>query len=223
MSPRRRKTRKIFVPGERVPGASGETLGRGIIKLNDGKIVSTRIGVYSSTTKGHQKIISIAPFKAPYVPTPGDTVIGKIIDVGFTNWTVDINSPYVALLPLTEVYSKPVEVGKIDLTKTLKIGDLIVAKVINFDLTRDPILTIKESRLGKVPRGIYVELTPLEYLVLKRKAFSDKNLVENLRKEFNCELFIGCNYRLIIIGKDLSSEREAMYKIISLIRNQVGD
>ena len=219
MTPRRRKKIPVLLPGDKIPSIKG-TLGPGVTRREDGKNVSVFVGQLLVQEKGKQRVIQVAPLKTAYIPVPGDIVVGKIIEVGVTSWSVDINSPYAAILPLSEVFSKPTEITRINLSKSLKVGDVIIAKVVAFDLTRDPVLTIKESKLGKVPRGTYLELTPLEAYVFYRRIGEEK-FVETVKQKYGCELFVGKNFRIILIGESLEAERNAMHEIISTIRKYV--
>ena len=41
------------------------------------------------------------------MPKMGDIVIGSVIEVGFNGWTIDIKSPYTAMLRASDVLSRP--------------------------------------------------------------------------------------------------------------------
>ena len=42
----------------------------------------------------------------------------------------------------------------------LKNGDLVAARIANFDRTRDPLVTISDRDLGKIDSGELVEISP---------------------------------------------------------------
>ena len=85
------------------------------------------------------------------------------------------------------------------------VGDLVVAKVIAFDLTRDPLLTIKESRLGKVTKGTLVEITPTK---VPRVIGKKGSMLKILKDYLNVEVVVGKNGRILVIGEE--GEREAI-------------
>jgi len=209
----KREKIKIVLPGEVVKVGDIKTTTE-VIKLDD-KLVSTLIGIPKMKRRRGERVLSVLPLKTPYIPKEGDIVIGKIVDIGVTNWLVDINSPWKAILPISEVLSKPVNVSKIELKDYLNIGDLIVARVIAFDLTRDPLLTIKESRLGKATRGLFLELSSWDWLLLKSK---EKTLLRGVKKKANCNIVLGANYRVLMIGKGLEEELKAL----EIVRETLG-
>jgi len=95
-------------------------------------------------------------------------------------WDVDINSPYVASLRASEVINKPFRPQRDDLTSFLDVGDLILAKVISYDRTHDPSLTIQEPGLGKITYGQIIEVSPAKIpRIIGRKA----SMINMLKKE----------------------------------------
>ena len=64
-----------------------------------------------------------------YVPKKGDVVIGKIKDVRFSMWDVDINSPYSGILPAFEVFGRE----KKELNKVYDVGDVLFLRVVDVD------------------------------------------------------------------------------------------
>ena len=57
-----------------------------------------------------------------------------------------------------------------DMTKHFAIGDMITARIIAFDRTRDPMLTVQDRDLGKIPRGelLRISATRVPRLIGKR-------------------------------------------------------
>ena len=207
--------KNLVVPGEKI--TSGNFIaGEGVIKINN-DFFSTIVGVpivEKSNSKG--KVLKVKPIKKTYIPKEDDIIIGKIIDINISNWSVDINSPYIALLPISEVFSKPLNIPEMDLSKDLKVGDMIVARVISFNLTKDVILTIRESKLGKVPRGLIVDLNLLQAEKLKE---NEGELRTKIDKKADCKIIIGDNFRLLIIGKNTADE----VKAFELINEYLGE
>ena len=87
--------------------------GRGTFKEN-GKVCSSLLGRVSLRNKK----IRVIPLKSKYVPKKGDVVIGKIKDVRFSMWDVDINSPYSGILPAFEVFGRE----KKELNRVFDVG-----------------------------------------------------------------------------------------------------
>jgi len=191
--------RQIVVPGDVI--AEGKYEAEGSVYVENKKYIATSIGLVE-LERGR---IRVVPLKGKYIPSVGDVVIGKIVDVGTTSWSVDINSPYTAILQVSEVFSRPTDALKVNLAQVLNVGDLAVAKVIAFDLTRDPLLTIKESRLGKVTKGTLVEITPTK---VPRVIGKKGSMLKILKDYLNVEVVVGKNGRILVIGEE--GEREAI-------------
>ncbi len=190
------ENRQIVVPGELIADKNRFRV-EGKVYERNGKYYSKVLGVVFVDKEN--KRVNLVTLKGKYIPSPGDLVIGKIVEVGMTNWTVDINSPYPAILPLTEVFSKPTSVPRSELSKILDVGDIIAAKVVAFDYARDPLITIKESRLGKIPKGLVVEVPPSKIpRVIGRKG----SMINMLKELLGVELVVGKNGRIVIVGKD---------------------
>ena len=154
--------------------------------------------------------VKVIPLKGKYIPRENDLVIGKIIDVGMTNWSVDINSPYTGVLQVTEVFSKPTSISRSSLSDILNVGDVILAKVIAFDFTRDPLLTIKEAKLGKVSKGTVVEITPSK---VPRVIGKKGSMVNMIREVLKVNIIVGKNGRILVIGSKPEYEALAVMVI----------
>ena len=94
------ENKDLVIPGQ-VLADDEYYSGRGTFKEN-GKVCSSLMGLVSLRNKK----ISVIPLKSKYVPKKGDVVIGKIKDVRFSMWDVDINSPYSGILPAFEVFGR---------------------------------------------------------------------------------------------------------------------
>jgi len=183
---------RLVIPGEQLAEGSYKA-GQGAVKIGN-KIFSKHLGIVK-VEQGF--VINVIPLKSPYVPSVGDVVIGKIIDVSISSWQVDINSPYPGILQVNEVLPRPVDLTKVNLRDYLDIGDVIVARIIEFDYLRDPILTIKESKLGKVSEGFLLEYNPkITGLILEDENY----LVDALENYLKCKVILGRNGRIVLLG-----------------------
>jgi len=143
----------------------------------------------------------------------GAIVIGTVTEVGFNGWTVDINSPYIALLRASDVLSRPFKPQKDDLPQVLDAGDLVVAKVVSYDRTHDPQLTVAEPGLGKITRGQILKVTPTKIpRVIGRKG----SMISMIKQETGCNIILGVNGIVLITGKTLEDEQLAMKAILKI-------
>ncbi len=162
-----------------------------------------------------EKEVSVIPLSGTYKPRPGDIVIGYVTDILVTGWEVDIKSPYKAYLPIQEAVLKYVDISTTDLRTLLDINDVILARVIDFNLAYEmPVtLTIKEAKLGKITSGTIVEIQAVKVpRVIGRKG----SMINMFKEELNCDVVVGQNGRVWIKCPD---ERDEAFlaQIIKLI------
>ncbi len=170
------------------------------------KIYATRIGLLEY----NKKKVYLVALKAFYVPKVGDLVIGRVMDISTNGWIVDIRSPYLAMLRASDALNRPFKPQKDDLTSIFKIGDLLIAKIIAYDRTRNPLLTIQEAGLGKIEYGQIVKITPTKIpRVIGRKG----SMINMIKKETGCQIVVSQNGLILIRGKKPEDERLAIMAI----------
>jgi len=89
-------SRKIVLPGDLV-STNPKAAGPGTY-VENGKVYARVLGLLDKTDLG----VRIIPLKGRYIPSIGDTVIGIVKEVTANGWIVNINSPYMAFLPILE-------------------------------------------------------------------------------------------------------------------------
>ena len=196
--------RELVAPGDLL--AEGDYIaGENTYKENN-KIYATRIGL----VEYENRKVSVVALKAFYVPRVGDIVIGKIVEVGVSGWSVDINSPYLALLKASDVMERAFNPRRDDLTSIYDVGDMIIAKITAYDRTHNPLLTVNEPGLGKITRGQIVRVTPAKIpRIIGRKG----SMINMLKRETGCRITLGQNGLILISGRSLESERLAVMAI----------
>lgn len=184
--------RELVTPGELL--AEGDyKAGRNTYQEGN-KIYSSHVGLVNHVGKN----VYVVALKGCYIPIVGDLVIGKVIDMRLSGWTVDINSPYPAMLFSSDALGRSFNFRRDEMSDFLDVGDLVLAKVSSFDRTRDPSLTIKENGLGKVTQGQIMEITPTKIpRVIGRKG----SMINMLKRETGCRITIGQNGLILISGK----------------------
>ncbi len=207
---------QVVIPGDPLAeGGSVKIVGKeGILKVTeDGKTkyVATRIGLINLTEDGR---LSLVPLEGCYVPKEGDDVIGKIVNVGLTTWTVDIRGPYFAILPLNNYSMTPPDPLKEQITNYLNIGDLILARVQTYDRTRDPILTMIGENYQKLDKGRLIEIDPVK---IPRVIGKKGSMIAMLKEETASNIIVGKNGRIVILAPNIDLEIlliEAIQKIV---------
>jgi exosome complex component RRP4 len=190
--------RELVTPGDLL--AENDYLaGENTFKEN-GKIYATRVGLIEYENKR----INVVALKSFYFPTVGDTVIGKVVEVSLSGWTIDIRAPYPAMLRASDVLERSFKPQKDDLPSIFDVGDLLIAKIVASDRTRDPLLTVREPGLGKISRGQIIEITPTK---IPRLIGKKGSMITMLKKETGCQILIGQNGLILVSGKSPKDER----------------
>ena len=164
--------------------------GRGTFKEN-GKVCSSLLGRVSLRNKK----IRVIPLKSKYVPKKGDVVIGKIKDVRFSMWDVDINSPYSGILPAFEVFGRE----KKELNRVYDVGDVLFLRVVEVDEIKKAKLGLKGRGMGKFKGGIIVDIAPTKVPRLIGKKGSMINMIKDKTK---CKIVVGQNGLVWIKGNE---------------------
>ncbi|HLH85926.1 MAG TPA: exosome complex RNA-binding protein Rrp4 [Thermoplasmataceae archaeon] len=139
------ESKQIVLPGDLIDPSLGKPR-NGVFKCGDKQYCSQYFGIVQVSDQG----VDVVPFSGPYYPRKGDKVIGKIIEVGPSMWTVDINSPYYTLLHMNDT---PWRTTSGDIRKYLGPGDHIYAKVMTLNEIRESWLTLKDVGLRKLEGG----------------------------------------------------------------------
>jgi exosome complex component RRP4 len=185
--------RKYVIPGDIV--AEGNLRPLMNVFGNGNSIVATRIGIAESTKEGAKVI----PLSGIYFPRPNDIVIGKILDHSSLSWSVDINSCFSAHLPAQDVFGRDFSPAQDDMSRQLESGDVIVARIAIFDRTRDPILTMQDKDLGKIPTGELIKISPTRVPRLIGKRGS---MIQTIEQASSTRITIGQNGIIVVSGKD---------------------
>ena len=174
------------------------------------KIFSSRVGL--SELIGNRFIV--VPVKGAYIPQIDDIVVGRVTDIGMSGWQVDIDAPYPAMLPASETpLQRGRDSGRRDLGHIYGVGDVMIAQVIAFDRTRDPLLTTKGRGLGKINSGRVARITPAK---IPRIIGKKGSMITMLKKETETDVIPGQNGVILVTGKNPDQERiavEAIYMI----------
>lgn len=194
--------RQLVVPGELL--AEGQYYSGDNTFSEGSRVYSSRVGLADiSGTK-----LFVVPFKGCYLPFVDDIVIGRVVDVGLHGWTVDITCPYFALLPASETYSR--KQFERDLSKVYDVGDLIMAKVIAFDRTRDPLISAKGPGLGRVTSGTVVQI---EAAKIPRLIGRNGSMISMLKTETGSNILVGQNGIVVVSGRTPKNEQVAIEAI----------
>lgn len=96
------------------------------------------------------------------------------------------------------------------MNRQLATGDLITARIIAFDRTRDPMLTVQDKDLGKIPRGelLKISATRVPRLIGKRGS-----MIQTIEQATQTRIMIGQNGIIVVTGKRLDGTQLAIRAI----------
>jgi len=201
--------KQLVAPGELLAEGSyfpGENTYR-----EGNKVFASRIGLAELIAN---KLV-VVPLKGCYIPRVDDFVIGRVEDIAMSGWIVDISGPYPALLPLSETPASRGMAARKDLTRIFNVGDLVMAEVIAFDRTRDPLLTVRGRGLGKVSSGRVVHISPAK---IPRLIGRKGSMISMLKKMTNCDIIVGQNGTVLVSGRQPKNEQLAVAAMFMIER-----
>ena len=197
--------RKLVIPGD--PLGSGKA-GHGAFET-DGHVFSKCIGL--AEHKGDMHFV--IPLSGIYNPKQGDGVIGKVTDVIFNKWLVDINAPYEGVLPLSEATEEFIDMTKTDLTNFFDHGDFIFTEITTVSKTKNVQLSMRNRKCRKLRGGRFIKVTPAKVPRIIGKGGS---MVEMIKELTGTQIVVGQNGLVWVKGDNEHIAAEAILKIEEL-------
>jgi exosome complex component RRP4 len=194
----------------------GDVLYEGRIRTGDnthrsqGKVSASRIGLVDY----RRDTVSVIALEAGFNPLVDDLVIGAVIDIELGRWLVDIDASSDAVLNVPDAIDAPFRTD-IVMPDILDVGDTIVAKIVDMDRRRTPILSILGRDLGKIEEGFIIRLTPSK---IPRLIGKKGSMVNMILRETRSNIVIGQNGRILIHGKTREQEVNAVNVIEKIER-----
>jgi len=207
-----KRERKIVVPGEVVATGTDFLPGDGT-KREGSEIIATRYGILESD----ERLVRVISLSGIYTPRRGNIVIAQVKDITFNGWTMEINSPYQAFLPIMECrgfISK-----RDDLSLIYSHGDMVITKVVGVK-TKGIDLSTKDRGLHKLDEGLIMKINPHKVPRVIGKQGSMVNLIKD---HTGCNIVVGQNGVIWIKGEDSKAEFLARETIDLITANAVSD
>ncbi len=195
--------RRIVLPGDFL-SSNPKVAGYGTYVEGD-KVYAKILGLFDETDNS----IRVIPLKGKYVPSVGDTIIGIVREVSANGWTLDINSPYQAFLPMLEnPETKP---GK-KINDVLDMGDAVIAKVVNIDPRMRVTVTMKDKTCRAIRFGRIVAINPAR---VPRVIGKKGSMIKLIKSELDVQIVVGQNGLIWLNGdrKKVSLAEEVIYLI----------
>ena len=174
--------RKLVIPGDHLGDGRA---GHGAYE-EDGKVFAGCVGL--AEDKGG--VFFVIPLSGVYDPKRGDGVIGKITEVTFSKWILDINSPYEAVLGLADATDEFIDLTKTDMTKYFNYNDLVFAEITSVSQIKNVNLSMRSRKCRKLRGGRLLRVTSAKVPRIIGKAGS---MVEMIKEMTNTQIVVGQN------------------------------
>jgi len=197
--------KKVVVPGEVLATGIEFLPGKGAHKEN-GEVRSKILGL----VKFKNHLVSVIPLAGVYIPVPNDRIIGEVKDVQITSWFVDINSPYMGFLSLSEGVEEFVDLSKKDITEYFDVGDVIYAKIQKVTKKKDVQLTMKDSMCRKLHDGNIIRINPAK---VPRVIGKSGSMIEMIKNKTGSHIIVGQNGLVWLNGGKESLATKAILTI----------
>ena len=197
--------RRYVIPGDVI--ATGPLRPEQNVYQDGDRIISTSVGI----SEIFDNAVRVIPLTGGYIPKSNDLVIGKVIGTSPLSWEFEINSCFIGFLPAQDVFGRDYSPTKDELKQRLDIGDLVAARIANFDRSRDPLLTVQDRDLGKIESGELVEIAPSKVPRLIGKRGS---MIQTIEMATKAMITIGQNGWIVVSCED----PEGLLKAIEAIK-----
>ncbi len=188
------KKRKIVVPGEVI--VSGEDYLPGEGARREGKnVVAGRFGLAEEAGR----VVKVIALTGAFIPRRNNVILGRVINITFNGWIVDIDSAASGFLPIDE---SPRFINKSEMNQFLAIGDVVSAKIWSIN-GRGIDLTLKGKGLGKLEGGFIFHVGPNR---VPRIIGRDGSMINLIKDKSGCDITVGQNGWIWVQGKDIKSE-----------------
>jgi exosome complex component RRP4 len=201
------KERKVVVPGEIIVSGEDYLPGDGARRSGE-HIRASKFGL----TEEQGRVIKVIQISGAYVPRRGNSIIGRVTDINFSGWSIDIDTPMSAFLPIEEF---PKFVNKSEMDQHLAVGDVISAKIWSIK-GRGIDLAMKGRGLGKLESGFTFKVISSR---VPRIIGREGSMINLIKDKTDCNITVGQNGWIWIRGQDIESEKKARRAIEYITEN----
>ena len=199
------EAKEVVLPGEFIGDRNGKRVGKGAYFEGE-KVFSKVIGIPYIT----ENEIFVIPLSGVYLPNIGDKVIGVVSETQISGWLVDINSPYLAFLPLSEAVDEYVDTGRTDITRFFDSDDVIFCKVSKVTKVKTVQVTMNDYGAKKLFGGVVINVTPSK---IPRMIGKGGSMIQMIKEKTKCEIYTGQNGLVWLRGENKAKAIEAILTI----------
>lgn len=197
--------KELVAPGDVVFEGNDVNPHSGVFTEN-GKIRSKFTGVVEY--KGSS--VRVVPMSGRYIPQEGDIVIGEVSSVSFSNWRIDLNSPYESMMKIDVAVDEYIDLDEDDLSDYFDVGDAVVAKVSNVTDGYDVNVSMEDRRCRKLHDGRVIEISPSK---VPRVIGKKGTMVKQIKEKTDTNIIVGQNGLVWIKGDKANLAVRAVKKV----------
>ncbi len=200
--------RKVVVPGEIIVQGEDYLPGEGTKRQGD-NIIAVRFGLAEEAGR----VVRVISIFGAFIPRRNNVVIGRVTDITFNGWLIDIDSAPSAFLSIDEV---PRFINKNEMDQFLDIGDIIAAKIWSVK-SKGVDLALKGKGLGKLEGGFIFRIIPSR---VPRVIGREGSMINLIKDKTGCNIIVGQNGWIWIRGPSVENEIKAR-KAVEFIAEKV--
>ncbi len=202
------KKRRIVIPGEVILSGDDYLPGEGT-RREGGDVVASRFGLAEESGR----VVKVIAITGAFIPRRNNVIIGRVSNIVFNGWILDIDSASSGFLPIDE---SPRFINKSEMDQFLAIGDVISAKIWSVN-QRGTDLTLKGKGLGKLEGGFIFRVSPNR---VPRVIGREGSMINLIKEKTACNISVGQNGWIWIKGNDIDSQIRAR-KAIEFVTDKV--
>jgi exosome complex component RRP4 len=191
------KKRKIVVPGEVIVSGEDYLPGEGARREGD-NVLASRYGLAEEAGR----VVKVIPITGAFIPRRNNVIIGRVTNITFNGWIIDIDSASSGFLPIDE---SPRFINKNEMNRFLDIGDVVSAKIWSVN-GRGIDLSLKGKGLGKLEDGFIFRVSPNR---IPRVIGREGSMINLIKEKTNCNISVGQNGWVWIKGNSIDDEIRA--------------
>jgi|SRR3989344_4217525 len=186
--------RKVVVPGETIATGEDYLPGEGTIREGE-NIIATRFGLGEEAGK----VVRVISIFGAFIPRRNNVIIGRVTDITFNGWLIDVDSALQGFLPIDEV---PRFINKNEMDQFLAIGDVVAAKIWSIK-SRGIDLALKGKGLGRLEGGFIFRIIPSR---VPRVIGREGSMINLIKEKTGCNITVGQNGWIWIKGQTVDNE-----------------
>lgn len=202
------KKRKAVIPGEVIVSGEDYLPGEGTRREGE-NVVASRFGLAEESGR----VVKVIAITGAFIPRRNNVIIGRVTNITFNGWVVDIDSASAGFLPIDE---SPRFINKNEMNQFLAIGDILSAKIWSVN-SRGIDLTLKGKGLGKLEGGFTFRVSPNR---VPRVIGREGSMINLIKDKTGCNISVGQNGWVWINGNDIDSQIRAR-KAIEFVTDKV--